>query len=256
MTTSTTTWNWLSSETRDETHIIKKHPKGKSSEAWARMSREHPAPPGKEREMIGIPDKDEIHVYFHNSKEDSDDPQSAVETLKAKYDAAQKEANRIQQALWKAENELKATQMKALSNATKKGYLTRLKRLKRYMLDWLGPKGCPSQIQVAFRKMEEPYADDYYDDMDDPLDWMTAEYDLLGMSDHLEIRIDYFNEAVKEFVTVWFKTHMKKEHYDIVDEKSLFAFNRVAGNPEIDALRAEVEELKAKLRKGMEALGY
>ena len=153
--------------------------------------------------------------------------QDTVTDLKARYDAAQQEAYKIREELWKAEAELKAQQMKALSKKTKDYYLMRLKRLKRYVVDWLGSNGGhrrSSDISVAFRKRETPYEDDYHEDMDDPLDWTLAEYDLLAMGDYLEIRIDYFNEAVKEFVTVWFKTHMKG--VDVVDEKTMFAFKR------------------------------
>jgi len=150
--------------------------------------------------------------------------QTTVNALQAQYDAAQAEASKIYDKLWKARDELKAAQMKALSKERKKAYLTQLKRLKRYIVDWLGPDLTygRGEVEVAFRKRKTPYQDDYHEDMDDPLDWMIAEYDLLAMSEHLEIRIDYFNEAVKEFVTVWFKTHMKDVR--IVDEKSMFAF--------------------------------
>ena len=153
--------------------------------------------------------------------------QATVTALKARYDAAQVEANKIHQELWKAEAELKAQQMKALSKKTKDYYLMRLKRLKRDMVDWMGFNGGHkvwSDITVAFHKREGPYENDWHEEMDDPLDWTLAEYDLLAMGDYLEIRIDYFNEAVKEFVTVWFKTHAKDVHF--VDEKSMFAFKR------------------------------
>ena len=65
-----------------------------------------------------------------------------------------------------------------------------------------------SNLKYGFRKKELPYKDDYHEVMQDPLDYTIVEYDLLGMSDCMEIRFDYHSEALKDFIEEWMSQHL------------------------------------------------
>jgi hypothetical protein len=45
------------------------------------------------------------------------------------------------------------------------------------------------------------------------LDFKIAEYDLIGMSDHMEIIFYYSNEALKHFIETWMKENVELVDY-------------------------------------------
>lgn len=65
-----------------------------------------------------------------------------------------------------------------------------------------------SNLKYGFRTKKLPYTDDFHEVMQDPLDYTIVEYDLLGMSDCMEIRFDYHSEAVRDFVEEWMREHL------------------------------------------------
>jgi hypothetical protein len=87
------------------------------------------------------------------------------------------------------------------------------KRLK-HPCDW-------TRVSWTFRKYASAYRDDFGNIVADPLDIAVAEYDLLHMGSHIDVRIDVHQENVKRFVQTWMAAHMAGSLY----ENNLFAFN-------------------------------
>jgi hypothetical protein len=147
-----------------------------------------------------------------------------IEELRAKYEAAREVKNALRAELEEAEEELKREGLKNIEPHIPY-YEKRLKRLKVFIDAFLEEER-GSDVKCAFKKQEYPYLDDFHEVMHDPLDWEIVEYDLLGMTKIMEIKIDYHTEAVKDFVEKWIKESFKNSDgwrrcVDIRDLKEL-----------------------------------
>lgn len=156
-----------------------------------------------------------------------------LDELYEKETALEEEQKRLRKEIEDVKEKLLEERMKTLAGK-EDFYAKKLNRLKAYVeafvaetaYDSRGVRIEPrsSNLQYAFRKMELPYKDDFHEVMEDPLDWTVAEYDLLGMQECLEIRIDYHSEALKGFVTRWMEENLP--HAAPYPLEGLFAFRR------------------------------
>lgn len=81
-------------------------------------------------------------------------------------------------------------------------YTKKLERLKKYSDDFVLSHNRCGNVEYAFQKVDG-YIDDFHNPTNDPLNWKLSEYDLLEMSQHLEIVFEYSNDSVREFVERW-----------------------------------------------------
>ena len=138
-----------------------------------------------------------------------DELENEEQTLSARHTQIWKE-------LAAAKERLALERMKTLGDMAET-YTKKLHRIKWYVDEF----GHENNTSYAFRKVDA-YSDDYHELMADPLDWKIAEYDLLGMDQYLEIRFDYHNEAVKDFVLQWLKENLPEAS----ENSEMFAMNR------------------------------
>ena len=132
-----------------------------------------------------------------------------LEDAKAELEAQGLE---IWRKLETAKDALVAERMKTIEKH-KSFYAKKLERIKKtvdifvtetaYMHNGVEIASRNNNLKYGFRKKELPYKDDYHEVMQDPMDFMIVEYDLLGMEDYLEVRVDYHSEALKDFVEEW-----------------------------------------------------
>ena len=154
------------------------------------------------------------------------------EELRAKFIELDERYHELQELIIKAREEREAAMDALHKEQVKKmgdvipTYTTKLERLKAYIsaFDEVA-RGTHCRVNFAFRKVDG-YTDDFHEPMHDPLDWKIAEYNLIGMSDHVEIIFDYSNETVKEFVKRWMFENIKDVCFED-DIKELFGFRAV-----------------------------
>lgn len=147
-----------------------------------------------------------------------------MEAAIQKVDELEREQQELevrQKQLWKELDTAKvilATEcMKTLKGKTA-AYEKKLQRIKRYVDEFGGKE---RNVSYAFRKVKV-YLDDFHEPMQDPLDWKIAEYDLLDMDQYVEIRFDYHNESVKEFVMQWIRENLPNAEWN----DDMFAMDR------------------------------
>ena len=80
--------------------------------------------------------------------------------------------------------------------------------------NWIG-------VSWMIRKQATPYRNDFGSIVSDPLDIAVAEYALLAMGSHFDIRFDVHQDAVQRFLFQWMEENMAGSAY----EQHLFAFN-------------------------------
>ena len=128
-----------------------------------------------------------------------------MEDIAEQYAKAKEEYERLQKVLLEAREEQKRKKVADIEEQIPM-YTKKLERLKKFIEEFKSEhRG--RNVRYGFRKVN-PYYDDYYELMSDPLDWRMCEYDLLGMDENLEIVFDYSNEAVKTFVDEWMKKNV------------------------------------------------
>ena len=142
--------------------------------------------------------------------------------LDEKYHELQELISKTYEDLEAAKDALHKERVKKFDGILPK-YTAKLERLKAYINAFEETaRGRFEKVKFAFRKCE-PYKDDFHEPMHDPLDWKLAEFNLIGMSDHLEIIFDYSDETVKEFVKRWMFENIKNVGFED-DIKELFGF--------------------------------
>lgn len=152
--------------------------------------------------------------------------------LEAKDHDLQEEQNRLRKEMNEIKVRMLNERMTTLNSEERAFYMKKLNRLKAYVDAFVAEtayeswgvliENRKSNLKYGFRRMEGPYKDDYYEVVADPLDWMIAEYDLLGMQECVEIRFDYHSEFLKDFVVYWMHENLP---YAALDD-DLFAFRR------------------------------
>jgi hypothetical protein len=156
-----------------------------------------------------------------------------LETHIRELEARKADLEEQQMSVWK---EIEATKEKLFLERMKSitthasFYARKLERIKKtvdafvaetaYMHNGVEIASRNSNLKYGFRKKELPYTDDYHEVMQDPLDYAVVEYDLLGMSDCMEIRFDYHSEALKDFIEQWMSEHLPHMERD----ETLFGF--------------------------------
>lgn len=152
--------------------------------------------------------------------------------LESKEHALREEQRRLWKEIEETKEKLLDERMSTLDADQRAFYERKLKRLKTYVEAFVAETAYESRgvlienrkrnLCYCFRKHELPYKGDDHDPIPDPLDWAVAEYDLLGMSEHLDIRFDYHSEFLKDFVVNWMTENLPHAAY----EDNLFAFRR------------------------------
>lgn len=145
-----------------------------------------------------------------------DDAQQKVHDLESEEQALSARHTELWKELTAAKERLALERMKTLGHMAE-AYTKKLHRIKWYVDEF----GYERNTTYAFRKVDA-YSDDFHEPMADPLDWKIAEYDLLGMDQYVEIRFDYHNEAVRDFVIQWMTENLP----EATENASMFAMNR------------------------------
>jgi hypothetical protein len=154
--------------------------------------------------------------------------------LEAKEHDLQEEQERLRKEMEEVKEALMNERMSTLDSDQRAFYERKLRRVKAYVEAFVAETAYESRgaliesrksnLKYGFRKREEPYKDDFYEIMADPLDWTIAEYDLLGMEEYVEVRFDYHSEFLKDFVTQWMDENLP--HAEPNPLEGLFAFRR------------------------------
>ncbi len=90
-------------------------------------------------------------------------------------------------------------------------YTKKLERLKLY-IDEFHTHREHSEITYKFKHVSG-YYDDWHDRTKDPLEWMIAEYDILGMYRNMEIIFLYSNIGLYNFIRSWIDENMNYMQY-------------------------------------------
>ena len=121
--------------------------------------------------------------------------------LDIEYQAIQSKYYELREKREKLQEKLKVEELKNIKELLP-FYERKLQRLKKYTDAFMAENVRSGNVQYAFQKVEG-YIDDYHNPTNDPLNWKLSEYDLLEMSQHLEILFEYSNESVRDFVEKW-----------------------------------------------------
>ena len=143
-----------------------------------------------------------------------------MEDIGEQYAKAKAEYERLQKVLLEAREEQQRKKVADITPMYAAMYTKKLERLKVYA-DGFRDESRGREVKFGFRKVE-PYVNDYHDPTYDPLDWRLCEYDLLEMSQHLEIVFDYSNDGVKKFVCDWMEKNMDYAYEDSRLENGYF----------------------------------
>lgn len=154
--------------------------------------------------------------------------------LEAKDHALREEQKRLWKEIEETKEKLLNERMSTLDADQREFYERKLRRVKAYVEAFVAETAYESRgvlienrrsnLKYGFRKMEEPYKDDFHEIMADPLDWTIAEYDLLGMCENVDIRFDYHSDFLKDFVTQWMDENIP--HAEPNPLEGLTVFNR------------------------------
>lgn len=140
--------------------------------------------------------------------------ETQIRELDTKLNEMEEEQTRVRHEREALKTLLFQERMKTLDRH-KEFYIKKLERIKKHVDAFVGEADHRNgNLKYGFRKRELPYKDDSYDIMQDPLDFMIVEYDLLGMDDYLEVRVDYHSEAVKDFVNDWMRENIPHMYLD------------------------------------------
>ena len=140
-----------------------------------------------------------------------------MQELNAKIDALEQDQARLCKEREEVKEQLFVERMKSITTHAS-FYAKKLERIKKtvdafvaetaYLYKGVEIASRRNNLKYGFHKQELPYKDDFHETMQDPLDYTLREYDLLGMEDCLEIRFDYYSEAVRDFVEEWMREHL------------------------------------------------
>jgi hypothetical protein len=141
-----------------------------------------------------------------------------IEELQNELEPLSKKYTVLREKLEKAKEQLALEDLKNIDEHIPQ-YTARLKRLKKIADDFMEqyPSGT---VEYAFLYRINFYTNDWHDPTHDPLNWMIQEYDLLEMSNHMEIVIEYATKEVRKFVEDWMKENIT--YANVKDIKSMF----------------------------------
>jgi hypothetical protein len=139
------------------------------------------------------------------------------EHLRKALKKAEKNMSKLYQKVEKAKQKMLAEKLSKIEDFIP-AYTKKLERLKKFMDGFNENQSMYDRVEYGFKKVDT-YLDDYHDPMPDPLDFKISEYDLLGISEHMEIIFYYSNEALKDFIETWMKANVDYVRYTTdVDE--------------------------------------
>jgi DNA repair exonuclease SbcCD ATPase subunit len=134
------------------------------------------------------------------------------EHLRKALKKAEKNMSKLYQKVEKAKQKMLAEKLSKIEDFIP-AYTKKLERLKKFMDDGFNEnQSMYDRVEYGFKKVDT-YLDDYHDPMPDPLDFKISEYDLLGISEHMEIIFYYSNEALKDFIETWMKANVDYVRY-------------------------------------------
>ena len=160
---------------------------------------------------------DENEFALSESHPSMESLQARIEELDTKIEVLEQDQARLEEEREAVKHQLFLERMKSITRHAS-FYAKKLERIKKtvdafvaetaYMHNGVEIACRRSNLKYGFRTKKLPYTDDYHEIMQDPLDYTIVEYDLLGMSDCMEIRFDYHSEAVRDFVEEWMREHL------------------------------------------------
>jgi hypothetical protein len=118
-----------------------------------------------------------------------------LESIEEEIEQHEAELAELQKTKFELESEVKKQELVDIEQHVPY-YQKKLERLKAFMPQY-------ANIKIVFKKVADPYYDDWNQPMRDPLDWTIREHDVLGMDDNVDITFEYHMEAVKTFVQKW-----------------------------------------------------
>ena len=134
--------------------------------------------------------------------------QARIEELDTKIEVLEQDQARLEEEREAVKHQLFLERMKSITRHAS-FYAKKLERIKKTVDAFVAEAPYrTSNLKYGFRTKKLPYTDDFHEVMQDPLDYTIVEYDLLGMSDCMEIRFDYHSEAVRDFVEEWMREHL------------------------------------------------
>lgn len=148
----------------------------------------------------------------------TDELREEIEQLDAEYHKLTKKCLQAKLKRDEARERLRIEELKKIDEHIPQ-YIKRLERLKKIIEAFVLQYTRNGHVEYAFKKVEH-YTNDWHDPTHDPLNWMIQEYDLLEMSNHMEIVFEYATESVREFVDKWMKENV--EYASERDLESLF----------------------------------
>lgn len=98
-------------------------------------------------------------------------------------------------------------------------YTAKLERLKVFTDGFISEHPRRGEVKYAFKRYGDScYTDDFHQPMHDPLEWTIAEYNLIGMSDYIEILFYYTKDGLKHFINNWMKENIPYSEFNFPEE--------------------------------------
>jgi hypothetical protein len=136
----------------------------------------------------------------------TDELQKKIDQLTEERDIAREKYEELDNKLDQLREKMKHEELKNIEKEIP-FYVRKLERIRKYMDAFMVEHSRRGNVEYAFQKVDG-YIDDFHNPTMDPLNWKLSEYDLLEMSQHLEIVFEYSNEAVRGFVDRWLKDNV------------------------------------------------
>lgn len=130
-----------------------------------------------------------------------------IEKLDAEYDELVKKCLKAKLKRDQAREKLHIEELEKIDEFIPE-YTKRLERLKKIIEGFVLQYTRNCHVEYAFKKVDH-YTNDWHDPTHDPLNWMIQEYDLLEMSNHMEIVFEYATESVRDFIKKWMKENVE-----------------------------------------------
>lgn len=126
-----------------------------------------------------------------------------IEQLNAEYHELAEKCSKAKLKRDEAREKLRIQELEKIE-AFIPEYTKRLKRLKKTIDEFILQYTRDGHVEYAFKKVDH-YTNDWHHPTHDPLNWMIQEYDLLEMSNHMEIVFEYATDSVRDLIQSWMK---------------------------------------------------
>jgi hypothetical protein len=149
-----------------------------------------------------------------------EDLEKIIKKLEWGYEYHKKAANDEYRQLEKHREKLAIKRIEGMKYDIPK-YVSKLERLKKFLEEFVSEYPSKNLVKYTFKKIKEPYIDDFHDIIPDPLEYKLAEYNLLDIDNYIEIVFDYYSEGLRNFIEKWMTENVDYAEQEISTE-SLF----------------------------------